>query len=373
MHFAFMGRILQYDGFGMNTLLEGILRGILSLKTKHKITLLIEPGQIIPWIGDHINIIQIPPRPKSYLTKMIWDHISVGRICRSLKIDALYSPAHIKPLYSPIPVVVSVLDMMYHLFPEYWMVIERLYFQWAVKLLTTHASAISILSESTRKDLLNLYPQMSKKLLEVIYPGVPYGFQQLPTIDSYTIRTKYQLFNPYILYVGGFHPRKNLAGILDAFSDIHSDLPHHLVLVGPKAWESKKIVDRINHISLSNKVHYLGLVPRSDLPLLYNQADIFVFPSLYEGFGFPVLEAMACGCPTITSKISSLTEVGGNAVIYIDPFNRNSLIEAINSLAFDHQKKDELKFKGLQQARHFSWISTAQKTLLLMEQAAELE
>jgi glycosyltransferase involved in cell wall biosynthesis len=371
MRFAFMSRILTYEGFGVQTFLEGLLRGITQVTHDHEIFLFMGPDQPVPdWVRvSQYRIVHLPPNPERPLGLLIWDHLAVGRACRRLGIEALYAPAHIRPLFSPCPVVVTVHDMMYHLFPQDWSLSDRIYFGVAVSLLTQHAAMITVDSWSTKSDVIRLLHIPDKKV-KVIYPGIPSGFAPLDAEIIQPLRIKYNLEKPFILYVGSQHPRKNLVALVEAFEHIASDISHDLVIVGPPIWHDLKLEKKIKTSSFTNRMRWIGFVPREELPLFFNAADVFVFPSRYEGFGLPVLEAMACGCPTVTTNASSLPEVAGDAAILVLPDDIPALGDAILRVLTDNELHERMRQKGLQQAGKFSWVRAARDTIDLLEKAA---
>ena len=372
MKFAFMSRILSYEGYGIQTSLEGLLRGITHVPHKHTNVLFIGPKQSVPdWIRDeNYQIVRLSPNPEGLLGRFIWDHVVVGRACRRLGIDALYAPAHTRPLYSPCPVVVAVPDMMYSLFPQDWGWSDRIYFGLAVPLLTRRAAAIAALSENTRSDVLRLL-HLSKEKVRVVYLGTPEGFTPLPAEAVQQIREKNKLSKPFILYVGSHHPRKNLASLVRAFELIASGIPHDLVIVGLPIWQDNQLMQYIHTSPFTGRMRMVGFVPREELPLFFNAADVFVFPSRYEGFGLPVLEALACGCPTVTTNTSSLPEVAGDAAILVSPDDVPALGDAIMRVLTDNELHERMRQNGLQQAGKFCWERAAKETIELLEKVAE--
>jgi glycosyltransferase involved in cell wall biosynthesis len=366
-----MARILQYPGSGMQRLLMGLLEGIAETRCPHEIVLLLEPDQSLP-ASLHSNQfipVRIGPRIAGSVGRLCWDHIAVGCVCKKLGVDALYAPAHVRPAYAPCPVTVSVFDMMYHLFPRYWRWSDQIYFRLAVSILTSRAANIAALSENTKRDILSLLP-VSEDKVKVVYPGVTKGFRPLPPHVSEEVRRRYELPRRFILYVGSHHPRKNLLGLLEAYERVADKLPHDLLIVGSR-WSNEDVFLRSQRSLCTKRIRFVGFVPDSDLPLFYNEADLFVFPSLYEGFGFPVLEAMACGCPTIAAGTSSLPEVAGKGALLVTPGSVTELCSTIHRVLSDAELSAELRERALEQARRFSWAAAASETLALLVDAAE--
>jgi glycosyltransferase involved in cell wall biosynthesis len=372
MKFAFISRILSYEGRGIQTNLEGLLRGMAQVPHEHKMVLFVGLDQFIPeWVQDsHYQVVRLSPNPKSPLGRLIWDHVVIGRACQRLGIDVLYAPAHIRPFYSPCSVVVMIPDMMYHLFPQDWSWSDRVYFGTLGSLLTKRAAAITVLSKSTRSDVVRLL-HLTEAEVRVIYPGTPEGFKPLPADVVQPIFKKYGLSKPFILYVGSHHPRKNLKSLVRAFEFIASDIPHDLVMVGPPIWQDNELKQYIKASPYTSRVRLVGFVPREALPLFFNAAEVFVFPSRYEGFGLPVLEAMACGCPVVTTQTSSLPEVAGDAAILVSPDDVPGLGGATLRVLKDNSLRERMRKNGLQQAGKFCWERTAKETIELLEKVAE--
>jgi glycosyltransferase involved in cell wall biosynthesis len=184
-------------------------------------------------------------------------------------------------------------------------------------------------------------------------------------VEVQPVLERYQLSQPYILYVGSIEPRKNLLRLLQAYARLRKDLPGwKLVLVGARnAWKSTPISEEMRKLNLAPWVQLTGYIPEEDLPALYNGAGLFAFPSLYEGFGLPVLEAMACGTPVITSNVSSLPEVAGDAALLVDPYNVEEIAAAMVNVLSDQELSEDLHRRGLERSKEFSWERTAQQTL----------
>jgi glycosyltransferase involved in cell wall biosynthesis len=172
-----------------------------------------------------------------------------------------------------------------------------------------------------------------------------------------------------MLFVGKLESKKNIVRIIQAFSLLKDkyDIPHDLVIVGPKGWLFRDIFRAVDELGVHRRVHFLGHVPRSDLPYLYSAADVFVFPSLYEGFGFPPLEAMACGTPVVTSNVSAIPEMVGDGALTVEPTDVGAISTAVYSILTDENLREELIEKGLQRVKLFSWAKTARETLGVYE------
>jgi glycosyltransferase involved in cell wall biosynthesis len=373
MKFAIMSRILSRQQSGIYAFMIGLLQGIEQLQSDHEYILLVEPGQSLPpslqLNPERFRVLPLAPATRTSIGKYWWDHIAVGHACKLLNIDALYAPLHMRPVYAPCPVVVHVPDMMYHRFPEQWPWHEQAYIRLFVGRFTTRAAHIAALSESTRRDLIQLLGVGADRVT-VVYPGTPAGFAPCSPQEIDTLRAAYRLTQPFILFVGSLHPRKNLVRLLAAFEQVADQVPHDLVIIVSKLWQGAAIEERIRQSPHKSRIHHFTAVPQPDMPHFYSAADLFVFPSLYEGFGFPVLEALACGCPTITSNGSSLPEAAGNAAILVEPDDVAALQQAMLTVLTDPAVRADLHQRALVQAQSFTWTRTAQSTINLLEQAA---
>lgn len=208
------------------------------------------------------------------------------------------------------------------------------------------------------------YFKIPENKIKVIYLGVDEDYKPLSETEIRKVRQKYHLNYPFILYVGSLISHKNIPTLIKAFYKLKKyGLPHKLVITGKRGWKYKNIFEIISKLNLQKDVVFTGYVQREDLPALYNAADLFVYPSLYEGFGLPPLEAMACGTPVITSNTSSLPEVVGNAGIMVDPYDIDGLAKAMYEVLTNEGLRAELRKRGLERAKMFSWKKTAEETL----------
>ena len=224
---------------------------------------------------------------------------------------------------------------------------------------------IIAVSESTKMDLAELYSLPQDKI-EVIYSGVNARYS---TCDIQQVKEKYRLPGKFILYLGTLEPRKNVEGIIQAFEELNQqDL--HLVIAGGRGWLYKNIYHSASQSKLKNQIHFIGYIKSNDRFAFYQLAQMLVWPSFYEGFGFPPLEAMSMGCPVVTSNNSSLPEVVGQAALMVDPYNIQEIKEAMNQIINNDQLRQSLINKGYEQIKKFSWEKSAQKMLEVFESLA---
>lgn len=225
------------------------------------------------------------------------------------------------------------------------------------------ADKIIVVSKSTREDLIH-YFNISEEKITVVREAADEKFRPLNELELMGVKHKYELDFPTILYVGTLEARKNLPTLIKAFYNLKKKkIEHKLIIAGKKGWKYKNIFAMIHQLNLQSEVMFTGYVPTEDLPALYNVADLFVYPSLYEGFGLPPLEAMACGIPVITSNTSSLPEVVGDAGIMIDPYDVDGLADAMHNVLTNEGLREDMIKKGLERAKLFNWEICAKETI----------
>ena len=272
---------------------------------------------------------------------------------------------------SPVATVVTVHDMSLRLYPQCHPVRRLLLNRPLMHLAIRRASSIVTVSNSARRDLLRLHG-VAPDRVAVVHEAASPAFRPIadrPWLED--VRARHALPRQFMLYVGTIEPRKNLSRLMSAFADARkAGIPHHLVCVGPYGWSSRDLAGHIERLGIQDVVHFTGYVPFEDLPAIYNLGEFFAFPSLYEGFGLPVVEAMACGIPVLTSTTSSLGEIAGDAAETIDPTDTDAIADAIVRLATDADLRRDRAERGLQRARSFSWAQTARDMLAVYQRAA---
>lgn len=301
-----------------------------------------------------------------FSSKKLWTLFALGKKIsqREDKIDIFFSPTHYLPLRVSTPSVISILDVSYLYFPELFKKKDLYQLKIWGKYSIKKAVKITTISNSSKNDIIKAYGVNESKVA-VIYPGIK---QILYTkfMDKKELSKKFNIEKEYILFVGTLQPRKNIEKLIEAFSKIKQDL--QLIIVGKKGWQYENILTAPSRFKVSEKVRFLENVTDEDLPSLYKNAACFALPSLYEGFGLPVLEAMQYGCPVITSNVSSLPEAGGDAALYVNPEDVDDIADKINQILKDNKLREDLIKKGHEQVKKFSWEKTAKQTLETLEE-----
>lgn len=228
------------------------------------------------------------------------------------------------------------------------------------------AKKIITISNSSKNDIIKTYGVKANKIA-VIYPGIRKISVNERVLNMNELNKKFGIEGDYILFVGTLQPRKNISKLIEAFSKLKKQ-NLKLVIVGKKGWLYEDILNAPAKFGISEKVKFLDFVNDEDLPSLYKNALCFVLPSLYEGFGLPVLEAMQYGCPVLTSNVSSLPEAGGDGAIYFDPQNADDIAQKIEEVISNKNLREEMVKKGYNQVKKFSWKKTAKETLKVLEE-----
>jgi glycosyltransferase involved in cell wall biosynthesis len=303
---------------------------------------------------------------------MLW-YLSLPKDLKHDKVDLFHSPSYFLPFVNVCKSIITVHDVIPILFPEWRSFKDRLLWRLALQASIKEADKIIAPSLSTQKDVINTY-SVSEEKIQVIYPGVDDTFR--PVLDaSYKIERKYSIKVPFILYLGPIRIRRNVHRLLIAFRKLKKKYSVNckLVLIG----NAEGGLDRryltfvkklISHLDIGAEIIHLNRVPENDLPLFYSASELFVYPSLYEGFGLPLLEAMACGTPVITSNVSSMPEVVGNAGIMVDPRDVGALANSMYEILSNIDLKTKLIDMGIRRSRYFTWNETAKRTLKVYEE-----
>jgi len=270
------------------------------------------------------------------------------------------------PLRS-VPTVLTVHDLIFRHLPMHHKRLNRWYLNVTMPLYCQRATHVIAVSECTRRDLIAAYDLPEEKVTVVHEAAAP-RFRLQPPEAVAAVRSRYGLPDRYLLFVGTIEPRKNLACLLSVFEAMRAaGLSDGLVIVGRRGWLYDDFFARLEQSPVRDAVLFPGYVPDEDLPAVYSGAQGLVFPSVYEGFGLPVLEAMACGTPVVASNGSSLPEIGGDAALYSDPLDVEGMAETVRRLLCDAELRGHLRTRGLERAAEFSWGRAAARTRAVYE------
>jgi glycosyltransferase involved in cell wall biosynthesis len=302
----------------------------------------------------------------------LWEHLWLPGALRREGVDLLHAPAVMMPLgRTSFARVVTIHDLVPMLFPATVPRKYALYMSWLLKRVACRADRIICVSEHTKGDVVRVLG-VDPARISVVHEAPQPGFQPVRDDQELArVRQRYGISKPYFYHVGNIEPRKNLVGLVKAFVRLAPRGQSQLVLTGRQGWLTRDIFRELGALDLGSEVIFTDYVAQEDLPRLLSAAVAFVFPSLYEGFGLPVLEAMACGTPVITSNISSLPEIAGGAALLVDPRQEEELAQAMARVLEDRDLRDHLSRAGLARAAQFTWDQAARQTMAAYGQAMQ--
>jgi glycosyltransferase involved in cell wall biosynthesis len=291
-------------------------------------------------------------------------------VLRRERPDVYHAPHYVLPPATPCPSVVTIHDCIHLMFPQY--LPNRAAHAYAKASLWSavrRSHRILTVSEASKRDILRFFNVAPEKIV-VVYNAIDERFWKAPAEEDVTrVRERYQLDHGFVLYVGNIKPHKNLVRLIEAFDLLRRQFDEmKLLIIGDEISKLPALRRAVHTHKLHKHVRFLGYLPDETLAILYRLAAVFVFPSLYEGFGLPPLEAMACGTPVVTSNVSSLPEVTGDAAVLVDPYDVESIVAGIERVLTDPVLNAELRRKGVARARAFSWEQSVARTLQLYEE-----
>jgi glycosyltransferase involved in cell wall biosynthesis len=312
---------------------------------------------VLPPLGPNMAL-------RSLAMPRLWTHLALGPATALKRPDVLFVPAHVIPLIHPRRCVVTIHDLGYLAFPQAHTRRRRLELDLTTRWSIRAAQQVIAISGATRDALVQHYEADPAKIT-VVYHGLSSSFRPASAEAIGQMRERYGLSERYFAYVGTLQPRKNLERLIEAFAQL-ADHELQLVIAGKQGWLSEAIHQKVQALGAGGRVRMIGYVPDAELPALLSGALAFTFPSLYEGFGLPVLEAMACGTPVLTSTTSSLPEVAGAAALLVDPTDTLAIRAALARLSSEAELRHHLRDQGLRRAAQFSWERCAQETLAVL-------
>ena len=347
-----------------------IIRGLIAQGNDHRFRLYFrddpEPG-LIP-TQENVECVVIRRR-------RLWTHAGLRKSLQRKPPDVLFVPAHTLPwpTAAGVPSVVTAHDLGYLHYPDKHPLLERLYLDWSTRHSASIARRVIAVSQATAQDLVALNG-IPRDKIRVVHSGVDEELQ--PVQDEAVLRDvkrRLGIEGPYVLHVGSIQPRKNLTRLVEAFAQIMDVVEGlKLVLAGRRAWGDQSLLDRISDLDLNERVVLTGYVPDDALAALYSGASVYAFPSLYEGFGFPALEAMACGTPVVCANTSSLPEIVGDAALTFAPTDVAVQADALQRVLTDPELNQRLVERGFARVQQFTWETAACETLSVVCEAASI-
>lgn len=365
MRIAFLADALDLQYAGVHMYLRGLLNA-LSKTDKENEYLIVRPKPAGTFDGMEELVVPINPKIPGHQRLRAFGEIP-SRLSNT-GIEAVVETAHFGPFRLPghVKRLTYLYDLTPLLFPHHHPTASVFVQRLLLPRLVRKADRVLTISKNTQIDIEQMYPKARGKV-RLVFPAQDSRFR--PVHDEAVLK-KLGICKPYLLYVGTIEPRKNLQTLLQAYETFRqtSGQPHQLVLVGKKGWKNEEFFKALDQSKFRKDILLPGYVERDDLPVLFSMTKLFVFPSTYEGFGMPPLEAMACGAPVLMSNSSSLPEVGGDATEYFAPKNTEELAQKLTELTSNPQKLSGMKSASLQQAKKFSWEASAHQFMAVIRE-----
>jgi glycosyltransferase involved in cell wall biosynthesis len=357
--------------FGIGTYIRNLLRQLARLdrETEFVVFCRRDDREALSSLGE--NFRPVTERAANY---SVAEQFSIPLAVRREGVTLFHAPHYVLPPLVRCRSVVTIHDCIHLMFPQY--LPGRLALQYArtsITLATRRATRVITVSESSKRDILRFVDTPADKI-DVIYNAYDERFTVEPREeDVVRVRERYQLHDEFVLYAGNVKPHKNLERLIDAFDLVRKRGLDHLklVIIGDDVSKYTALRRAVHQHQLHKFVRFLGYLPEETLAVMYRLAGVFVFPSLYEGFGLPPLEAMASGTPVVTSNVSSLPEVAGDAAVLVDPYDAEAIADGIHRVLIDETLRRDLRKKGVARAGMFSWEASVRRVHKIYKQVAE--
>lgn len=355
----------KWRDYGIGTYVRNIVRALALLDHENTYFLFCH-HEDVPTLTDlSENFVPVVDESPGYSLR---EHWSLPRQLRRLGADLFHEPHYVLPLLLGTKAVVTVHDCIHLRFPEYLPNPGAIHYaRFMMGSALRRARVVFTVSEASKRDILHFFPHTSPERIHVVSNAIDADLLEPPDQEELDrVKERYQIAQRFILYAGNIKPHKNLPRLIEAFARLRATPGHEdvqLMIIGDEIGKTPELRRRVESFRLRPFVRFFGFVPERTLAALYRLATVFVFPSQYEGFGLPPLEAMACGTPVVTSNVSSLPEVVGDAAVLVDPHDGEAIAAGLSRVLDNPAFANELREKGIVQARKFNWEDSAKKTL----------
>ena len=374
MHIAIDAHSVGAGLGGNESYIANLIEALAEIDTFNRYTLYVTRREAVERFTHrwpHVSVRLTLPH-----TPLVRIPLTLSAELRRRPVDLLHVQYTAPPL-APCAVVATIHDLSFEHLPETFNRRSRAQLRLTVRRTARMADAVITPSEYSRRDLVETYHLPPERVTVTPLSAAPNLAPVCDEGERRRVRELYGISGEYILAVGAIHPRKNLVRLIEAYADLRAARPQaklpQLVLVGKRGWLYGETLSAVDMHSVNGDIRFTGYAREEDLPALYTDALCFVYPSYFEGFGLPVLEAMACGAPVVTGNRTSLPEVVGDAGLLVDPFDKGALRSAIGRLVDDVDLRRKLRARGIERARHFSWRETARLTLEVYERTIQAQ
>lgn len=366
MKIAVMLRTLDVDQ-GISIYSRNLMRALLTIDAENEYYFLYAHSKWVGSFGNKKNLHEIVVPTKS---KFFWDQYGVPRIARRVNADIIFNTKFSVPLASRARTMLVLHGSEWYVHPEFYSRIDMLYNKLFFPVFCSKAAAISAVSQTSADDIVK-FLKLPRGKVHVVHSAIAEQFRRIEDQKKLArCKERYKLPSNYILFVGNIYPGKNFGNIVRAFKLLRDKVGRglKLVSVGDMRWDYEPELQLVKDLGLDDDIIFTGWVDQDDLPTIYSLAKVFLFPSFYEGFGIPILEAMACGCPVVTANTGACPEIANSAALYVDPNDPHDIAEKVIEALKNEELANGLVTLGLERAKEFSWERAATKTLAVFEE-----
>ena len=367
MHVAVNAHLLAHTNnfrrAGVSHYIEALLEHLGHIDTVNPYTIYTTRGVDAAALGLPANFRVRPSRFDTInpRVRIPWEQLLAPILLARDHATLYHGVLNVMPVLATVPSVVTIHDISPILFPQTFRRINRMYTKWAIRRSAKHAAQLFTVSEHAKKEIVE-HLGVAPERVTVTYDACDARFVPASAAELAAFRQRNGLPERYLFYLGTLEPRKNIPRLIDAYAQIAKETGVPLLIGGGKGWLYEPILAQAERLQLGDQLRFVGYVPQDEQHLWYGAATAFVFPSLYEGFGMPPLEAMACGTPVIASNASCLPEIVGSAALQVDPYDVDALADAMRRVLDDGELRAQMRRDGLVQAAKFSWLETAKRT-----------
>jgi glycosyltransferase involved in cell wall biosynthesis len=375
MHVAINAHLLAHTAnfrrAGVSHYVEALLEHLGKIDTTNRYTVYTTRGVDAAALGLPANFTVRPSRFPTInpRVRIPWEQLLAPPLLAAHGADVYHGVLNVMPLLAGVPSVVTIHDLSAMLFPQTFRRINRMYTRWAIEVSAKRAAHLFTVSEYAKQEMVT-HLKVPAERITVTYDACDARFRPSAPAELAAFRQRNGLPERYLFYLGTLEPRKNIPRLLDAYAQIAHEVDAPLLIGGGRGWLYEPILAQAERLNLGDKLRFVGYIPQEEQHLWYGAAMAFVFPSLYEGFGMPPLEAMACGTPVIVSNASCLPEVTGDAGYQVDPHDVEGWALAMRHVLSDAALREDLAARGPVQAARFSWEETARRTLAVYQTVA---
>jgi glycosyltransferase involved in cell wall biosynthesis len=354
----------QHEG-GVKHYTKTLLPLLFTLGAEHRYILIYQNPKLLGTYAGYPNVEELATRMPG---TMLWDQIAVPWVTRKKNLDIIFNPKFTIPFFHQAKKIFVLHGSEWFAIPGHFKWYDRLYFGTLVPLYCRQADAFIAVAKTVKADAVQYVKADPKKIFPIHNAVDPKQFYFIHDVDRLqAVRAKYELPGQFILWVGQIESRKNIKRLLQAFAQIKNEFPHNLVIAGEQRWSTKGELSEIKQLGLEQRIQFIGWVSHTDLPAIYRLADLFAFPSLYEGFGIPLVEAMACGCPIVTATTCAPPEVVDGAAYLVNPYDVGAIAQGMRASLLDTTLREKMVARGLERAKDFSWQKCARQVLAVFD------